>query len=49
MSKKREAVHDLDPAGRGDVPDPWYGGHQDFLDTLEVIERVTPVILDLAC
>lgn len=39
---------DLDPAGRGDVPDPWYGGHQDFLDTLEVIERVTPVILDLA-
>ncbi len=39
---------DLDPAGCGDVPDPWYGGHQDFLDTLEVIERVTPVILDLA-
>ncbi len=39
---------DLDPAGSGDVPDPWYGGHQDFLDTLEVIERVTPVILDLA-
>ena len=39
---------DLDPAGRGDVPDPWYGGHQDFLDTLEVIERVTPVILGLA-
>ena len=39
---------DLDPEGSGDVPDPWYGGHQDFLDTLEVIERVTPVILDLA-
>ena len=30
-----------------DVPDPWYGGHQDFLDTLEVIERVTPQILAL--
>ena len=40
---------DLDPAGSGDVPDPWYGGHQDFLDTLEVIERVTPVIVNLAC
>ena len=39
---------DLDPEGSGDVPDPWYGGHQDFLDTLEVIERVTPVIVNLA-
>ena len=38
---------DLDPEGSGDVPDPWYGGHQDFLDTLEVIERVTPEILQL--
>ena len=38
---------DLDPKGSGDVPDPWYGGHQDFLDTLEVIERVTPQILKL--
>lgn len=38
---------DLDPEGSGDVPDPWYGGHQDFLDTLEVIERVTPQILQL--
>ena len=38
---------DLDPEGSGDVPDPWYGGHQDFLDTLEVIERVTPQILTL--
>ena len=38
---------DLDPEGRGDVPDPWYGGHQDFLDTLDVIERVTPQILQL--
>ena len=38
---------DFDPEGSGDVPDPWYGGHQDFLDTLEVIERVTPQILAL--
>ena len=38
---------DLDPEGSGDVPDPWYGGHQDFLDTLKVIERVTPEILQL--
>ena len=39
---------DFDPEGSGDVPDPWYGGHQDFLDTLDVIERVTPIIVDLA-
>ena len=39
---------DLDPEGSGDVPDPWYGGHQDFLDMLEVVERVTPVIVNLA-
>ena len=33
--------------GGGDVPDPWYGGHQDFLDTLKVIERVTPRLLSI--
>ena len=38
---------DFYPEGSGDVPDPWYGGHQDFLDTLDVIERVTPQILQL--
>lgn len=36
---------DLDPEGSGDVPDPWYGGHQDFVDTRDVIERVTPRLL----
>ena len=38
---------DFDPQGTGDVPDPWYGGHQDFLDTLDVIERVTPRLVEL--
>lgn len=38
---------DCDPEGSGDVPDPWYGGHQDFLDTRAVIERVTPRLLEL--
>ncbi|WP_455150498.1 low molecular weight protein-tyrosine-phosphatase [Schaalia odontolytica] len=36
---------DFDPEGSGDVPDPWYGGHQDFVDTRDVIERVTPRLL----
>lgn len=33
-------------AGDIDVPDPWYGGHQDFLDTLDVVERTTPQIIN---
>ncbi len=36
---------DFDAEGSGDVPDPWYGGHQDFVDTRDVIERVTPRLL----
>lgn len=39
---------DFDPkAGPrdSDLPDPWYGGYQDFVETLEVIERTTPEIL----
>ena len=31
-----------------DVPDPWYGGHEDFLDTLEVIEAATDAVIDAA-
>ena len=42
----RRAARVLRDAGYA-VPDPWYGGHQDFLDTLEVIERVTPQVLAL--
>ncbi|OKL53505.1 protein tyrosine phosphatase [Bowdeniella nasicola] len=29
-----------------DVPDPWYGGHEDFLDTLEVVEGAADNVLD---
>ncbi|WP_022869023.1 low molecular weight protein-tyrosine-phosphatase [Schaalia vaccimaxillae] len=29
-----------------DLPDPWYGGHEDFVETLEVIERATPKIVE---
>ncbi|WP_205408273.1 low molecular weight protein-tyrosine-phosphatase [Actinomyces mediterranea] len=27
-----------------DLPDPWYGGHDDFVETLAVIERTTPYL-----
>ena len=42
-----QRFRDFDPSGTGDVPDPWYGTHQDFLDTLDTIERVTPELLAL--
>lgn len=31
-----------------DVPDPWYGDYSDFIDTLDVIERSVPQIIDHA-
>ncbi|MCD4550046.1 low molecular weight protein-tyrosine-phosphatase [Schaalia sp. lx-260] len=40
---------DFDPkasASDRDLPDPWYGGHQDFVQTLEVIERSMPNIIE---
>lgn len=28
-----------------DVPDPWYGGMADFLETLQTVEEVTPSLI----
>ena len=41
-------ISEFDPqADPGDpLPDPWYGDHADFLDTLEAIERAMPAIID---
>lgn len=41
-------VSDFDPqATPGQaLPDPWYGGMDGFHDTLEVIERAMPALLD---
>lgn len=36
-----------DDDGDLDVPDPWYGTHEDFVDTLAVLRRTTPQILEL--
>lgn len=34
---------DFDPEATDmDLPDPWYGGYDDFVETLAVIERTTP-------
>ena len=37
------------PEGPGrdkDLPDPWYGDYGNFVDTLAVIERSTPALVD---
>lgn len=41
-------VTDFDPeAASGDpLPDPWYGGSEDFQATFEVLERALPKLLD---
>lgn len=36
-----------DDDGELDVPDPWYGTHEDFVDTLAVLERTTPQIIEV--
>lgn len=48
MSGKHATIRlyrDFDSEGSGNVPDPWYGGMREFVDTMEVIERVTPALL----
>lgn len=34
------------PGRDKDLPDPWYGDYGDFVDTLAVIERSTPALVD---
>jgi len=42
----RDLDPDLEPGEDPDVPDPWYGDHTDFVETLEVIERVSSAVVD---
>jgi len=35
----------LDPAGPGDVPDPYYGGDEGFAVVLEMVERTADAIV----
>ena len=49
-ASKVHLYREFDPEASSDdleVPDPWYGGKREFADTLEVIERVTPVLLEV--
>ncbi len=39
-------LRDLDPEGSGDVPDPYYGGPQGFLEVLATVERCGDALVD---
>ena len=34
-----QLLRDWDPEGRGDVPDPYYGGEEGFEEVLDMVER----------
>jgi len=47
--ENRERVRmfrDFDPEGRGDVPDPWYGGMEDFELVWSIVHRTCKSLLN---
>lgn len=45
-SDRVRMLRDLDPAGPGDVPDPYYGGDDGFREVLAMVERCCDVLVD---
>jgi len=43
---KVRMFRDHDPEGRGDVPDPWYGGLEGFEDVWTIVHRTCLSLLD---
>ena len=43
---KLRMFRSFDPAGPGDVPDPYYGGDDGFQEVLEMVERTADAIVD---
>lgn len=52
LAQRREPAEGVGARYALDVPDPWYGTVEDFVETLEVVERVsdalTPALVELA-
>jgi protein-tyrosine phosphatase len=42
---KLRMFRSFDPAGPGDVPDPYYGGEEGFRDVLAMVERTADAIV----
>jgi protein-tyrosine phosphatase len=46
---KVRLFREFDPAGPGEVPDPYYGGDEGFAEVLEIVERTADALVaDLA-
>jgi protein-tyrosine phosphatase len=43
---KIKLLREFDPNGRGDVPDPYYGGPAGFDDVLDIVTRCNESLLD---
>jgi protein-tyrosine phosphatase len=43
---KIKLLRDFDPLGRGDVPDPYYGGPDGFDSVLNIVKRCNESLLD---
>lgn len=46
-SERVRMFRDFDPAGPGDVPDPYYGGDDGFEEVLAMVERTTASLVRL--
>ncbi|HTH56991.1 MAG TPA: low molecular weight protein-tyrosine-phosphatase [Cyclobacteriaceae bacterium] len=42
---KVKMMRDFDPLGKGDVPDPYYGGDKDFDNVFEILDRSIEVLI----
>jgi len=43
---KVRMFRDYDPEGKGDVPDPWYGGQDGFEDVWNIVYRTSKALLE---
>jgi protein-tyrosine phosphatase len=43
---KIQMMRDYDPKGKGDVPDPYYGGEKNFQEVFEILDRTLERFLD---
>ncbi|HEY0655024.1 MAG TPA: low molecular weight protein-tyrosine-phosphatase [Chryseosolibacter sp.] len=43
---KIQMMRDYDPQGKGDVPDPYYGGEKGFQEVFDILDRTLDQFLD---
>ena len=43
---KIQMMRDYDPQGKGDVPDPYYGGEKNFQEVFDILDRTMEGFLD---